>query len=571
MTATSDRGTVTGNEHLAQALCSYGVSHVFMVPTVAVPALAAMSRLGVEGVMTHGEKSAAYMADGYARATGRPGVCMAQSVGAANLAAGLRDAWLMSAPVVAITGGRDPMTAHRHLYQEIDDFEMFGRVVKFNAEVDDVRRVPDLLRQAFRAATTGAPGPVHLQLRGRGGESLADRLPDEAPVEPAAETRFASVPPFRPVPDDADVRAALALLAASRRPVIIAGGGARTSGAQAELLLLASLLGIPVVTSFTGKGLVAEDHELALGCVGSTSRPSANRAVEAADAVLVVGSRLGSQVTDNYRLPAPETAVIQLDLDAEELGRNCPNAVSLLGDARAGLRRMIELAEPGERRTAWLATTAGYVREFRDEKAALLASDAAPIRPERLCRELTRSLPDDAVLVVDTGHAAIWSAGMLDLKPTHTFLRAGGTLGWAFPAALGAKCGVGDRPVVCFTGDGGFYYHLAELETAARHEINAVIVVNNNAALSQDMVHFESAFGGPGDPACDRMWRFRAASLADVASELGCFATRVEEAAGVGPAIEEALAAGRPAVVEVMTDVMALPDIPHGGAEFYSR
>jgi acetolactate synthase-1/2/3 large subunit len=130
---------------------------------------------------------------------------------------------------------------------------------------------------------------------------------------------------------------------------------------------------------------------------------------------------------------------------------------------------------------------------------------------------------------------------------------------------------VGDRPVVCFTGDGGFYYHLAELETAARYGIAAVIVVNNNVSLSQDMSHFEGAFGGPGDPACDRMWRFRDVSLSAVARELGCFGARVEEPGEIGPAIEAALGSGRPAVVEVMTDVMALPDVPHGGVEFYSR
>ena len=194
-----------------------------------------------------------------------------------------------------------------------------------------------------------------------------------------------------------------------------------------------------------------------------------------------------------------------------------------------------------------------------------------PIRPERLCAELTRALPDDAVLVVDTGHAALWTAAMVDVGPTQTFLRAGGTLGWSFPAALGAKCAVGDRPVVCFTGDGGFYYHLAELETAARYGIPAVVVVNNNVALSQDMTHFEGAFGGPGDPACDRMWRFRDAPLSEIASELGCFSRRVTDPGEIGEAITEALDAGRPAVVEVMTDVMALPDIPHGGVEFYSR
>jgi acetolactate synthase-1/2/3 large subunit len=174
------------------------------------------------------------------------------------------------------------------------------------------------------------------------------------------------------------------------------------------------------------------------------------------------------------------------------------------------------------------------------------------------------------VLVCDTGHSGIWSGGLIDLKPTQTFLRTGGSLGWAFPATLGAKCGAPDRPVVCFTGDGGFYYHLSELETAVRHGINAVIVVNNNKSLSQDMRIFESAFGR-GDEAGDRLWAFRDVDLASVAQTMGCHAARVESPDEIEDAISAALASGRPSVVDVVTDVMALPDPPYGGAAFYSR
>ena len=174
----------------------------------------------------HGEKAAAYMADGYARATGKPGICMAQVIGALNLAAGLRDAWLAHSPVIAMTGGRDPKTKFRKVYQEIDDVPAFEPVTKFNATVDDVARFPDMVRQAFRVATSGTPGPVHLQFRGNEGQVDAD----EAEMEPLCEPQFARVPPFRPAPDDASVKAALQHLQAAERPVIVAGGGVRASG-----------------------------------------------------------------------------------------------------------------------------------------------------------------------------------------------------------------------------------------------------------------------------------------------------------------------------------------------------
>src|SRR6516165_7081953 len=224
-----------GAEVLADMLAGYGVTHVFMVPAVLRRTFAEMERrTKIARVHAHGEKSAAYMADGYARASGKPGVCMAQVIGALNLAAGLRDAYLAHSPVIAFTGGREPKTKFRKVYQEIDDLPAFEPVTKLNATVDDVARFPDMLRQAFRVATSGTPGPVHLQFRGNEGQIDAE----EAEMEPLCEPRFARVPPYRPVPDDASVMSALEHLQESQRPVIVAGGGVRASGASAELVAL---------------------------------------------------------------------------------------------------------------------------------------------------------------------------------------------------------------------------------------------------------------------------------------------------------------------------------------------
>src|SRR5438105_6435683 len=213
---------MTGAECLAEMLGGYGVTHVFMVPAVLRRTFAEMERrTKIARIHTHGEKSAAYMADGYARASGKPGICAAQVIGALNLAAGLRDAWLAHSPVIAMTGGREPKTKFRKVYQEVDDLPAFEPVTKFNATIDDVSRLPDMMRQAFRVATSGAPGPVHLQFRGNEGQIDAEA----AEMEVLCEPQFARVPPYRPAADDASVIAVLKHLQAARRPVIVVGGG----------------------------------------------------------------------------------------------------------------------------------------------------------------------------------------------------------------------------------------------------------------------------------------------------------------------------------------------------------
>src|SRR5213080_5053856 len=241
---------MSGAECLADMLDGYGVTHVFHVPAVLRKTFAVMeSRTKIKRLHVHGEKAAAYMADGYARASGKPGICAAQVIGALNLAAGLRDAWLAHSPVIAMTGGRDPKTKFRKVYQEIDDVPAFEPVTKLNATIDDVTRFPDMVRQAFRAATSGTPGPVHLQFRGNEGQIDAD----EAEMEPLVEPLFARVPPFRPEPARASVIAALKRLQDARQPVFVAGGGVRASGAGEDLVALAEVLNIPVATSLNGK------------------------------------------------------------------------------------------------------------------------------------------------------------------------------------------------------------------------------------------------------------------------------------------------------------------------------
>ena len=546
---------MTGNQYFAQAVHAYGSTHVFFVPTIMIPAMAAMEDMDIRRVVTHGEKAAAYMADGYARASHRPGICLAQTIGSANLAAGLRDAYMACSPVIALSGGVDAASRYKHVYQEIEDFPMWEQVTKANFHVDTVERFPDLLRQAFRVATSSAPGPVHLEMSG----THAQVLEREADLTPFWEERFMKVPAFRSEPEADAVRAAANALAQAERPVIIAGGGVIWSGAEAELAKLAELLQIPVATSLNAKAALPDDHPLNVGVPGTYSRWCANRVISEADVVFFIGSHAGGQVTTNWQVPKPGIAAIQLDIDPEELGRSYPLQVALLGDAKVTLQKLIASVKPASRQE-WLGRVQSLVREYWKESDEMRNSDVVPIRPERICKEISDWLPEGGVVLTDTGHSGMWTGQMIRLtKPGQRFLRCAGSLGWGFPATLGAKCALPDRPVIGFCGDGGFYYHIGELETAARFNINAIMLVNNNYALNQEKHLFDAAYDGQQRGRATEMWHFNhEVNFAKVAEAMGCVGIRVERPEDIRPALDKALASNCPAVVEVISDVDAM-------------
>ncbi len=554
--------TMTGARLFAEMMHGYGVTHIFFVPVVFAKGLAEMEEMPIRRVLTHGEKAAAYMADGYARASGKPGVCMAQAIGASNLAAGLRDGYMAGSPIIAITGGPRPDWRYRHTYQEVEDFSQFDPVTKFNASVDVVSRLPDLLRQAFREATSGAPGPVHLQVQSRGAQ-LAEQQSDLALVVEQAYTR---VPPFRPEPDVQHVRDALAALAKAQRPVIVAGGGVVRSGAEREVVELAEKLQIPVVTSLSAKAAIPDHHHLAVGVSGSYARSCANNTLSEADLVFFVGSGAGGHVTHNWNYPPMGTPVIQLDIDPAELGRNYPNTVSILGDARVALRKMIDVAQRKSPEAAkeWTGRVAQLVSAWRADEEPNLISDAVPMRPERMCREISLALPPDGVVVSDTGHAGMWTGTMIEFKhSTQRYFRCAGSLGWGFPAALGVKCALPEQPVLCFTGDGGFHYHIAELETAARCGINLVVLVNNNSSLNQEITANTVAYNNNPRGRWTDMWVFNEVNFAKIAEAYGCVGIRAETPDELKNALKKAFSLNKPVVIDAVSDKNVLAKRVH--------
>jgi acetolactate synthase-1/2/3 large subunit len=543
---------MSGATFLARTLHGYGVGHVFFVEAILRKALLEMESLSIRRILTHGEKAAAYMADGYARMRRGPGVCLAQSVGAANLAAGLQEPFLGGSPVIALTGCQWPTARYRNAYQEVQHGPLYAPVTKFHGTVETLEQWPFLLSQAFREATSGAPGPVHLDVSGHLGQVIEGA---EADLELRVEPAFRQLPPHRPAPEETVLREAARLLGLARRPVIVAGGGVTASGAGPEVVALAERLSIPVATSLNGKETLLEQHPLNLGVVGRYSRWCANRVVSEADLVVFIGSGTGDLVTHGWSIPRPGVAVIQIDIDPAELGRSYPGALGIQGDAKLAVRGLLGLAAPSEAARSWAEEARQVVQRWRDEVKPLRGSDQVPIRPERLCQEVTECLPPDGVLVADTGFAAIWTGTMVSLThPAQRYIRCAGSLGWALPASLGVKCAAPERPVLCFTGDGGFWYHVAELETACRCGIRTVTVVNNNYALGQCAGSVRKLYAGrAGNP--DELCTFTRASLAAIAREMGCLGIRVEAPDAIAPALRQALAADRPAVVEVITDV----------------
>ena len=556
---------LTGAKVLAKMLHDYGVTDIFHVPAVLRTTMAELETISnIRRIHAHGEASAAYMADGYARASGRPGVCAAQIIGALNLAAGLRDAWLAKSPVIALTGGRDQATKFRKAYQEVDDIPAFEPVTKLNATVDSANRFPDMLNQAFRVAVSGSPGPVHLQFKGNEGQVDQESFDETIPT--SIDESVSSVPPYRPKPDIAQIKKAMDIINNASKPILVVGGGVRWSKAGVLIDEISKKLKIPVATSLNGKDVINSTNPLNVGVVGTYSRGSANKSVLAADLAIFVGTDLGGMVTNFWTIPKIGIKAIHIDIDPEVLGRNYPLEVGIMADAKMALTEMMKFADETtvEKRISWVEEVQGYCRDWYDEFRQLLQSDNIPIRPERVCHDLSLNLPDNSFVVVDTGHGGMWMGGMFDLKSSgQSYIRSAGHLGWAFPASLGVKCAVPDRPVICFTGDAGFWYHIAEVETAVRWGINAVIVVNNNGAGNQSKRGFDRVYGGTQTDKAREMWTFNNVNFAQIAKHMGAESIRVENPKDFTPALQKAIALNKCVILDVVTDVDALAPLAY--------
>jgi len=543
-------------EIVAQTLAMYDVKHFFFGGGDPHELFVGLEDANINMILCRSEKAAAYMADAYARISYKPGVCYAQpGPGATNLAAGLAEPYFASSPVIAITTGWPPHILVRQRYQGIDQLQPFQAVTKWNMLLTSLESTPNMLRQAFRESTTGNPGPVHLDVP-------MDIAKSRAEVKLSADKTFAKYPALRNAPDQEKTQQAAILLANSDNPVIIAGHGAMLSQAWNEVLELATVLSIPVATTLSAKGIIPEDHPFSIGVVGSYGRKSANKIVNDSDLVFFVGCRTGSMATDSWTVPKSGTKVIHLDVDARELGRNYATEVALLGDAKLGLQNLIGFLKniAKKSRGSRIEQIQKIVKEWKRIRDSEMSSDEVPIKPPRVIKEIRNFLGSEDILVADTGYMAAWTGAFYDThKAGRTYIRAAGSLGWAFPASMGAWLAAPQRKVVCVTGDGGIGYHLTELETALRCKIPTITVILNNRSLAFEYHILKYFYGGKAYASSD----FYDVDYGKVATAYGGYGIRVEKPGEIAAALKEASESGKPAVLDVLIDKEAIAPISY--------
>ena len=543
----AERGNaLSGAEAVVRILQGYGVEVVFgLCGDTSLPLYDALARLdhGITHVLTRDERSAAYMADAYARLSGRVGVCEGPSGGGATyILPGVVEANESSVPLLAITSDISVSSRGRFTLTEIDQEALFRPATKWNAVIDRAVDIPRTMRAAFSAMTAGRPGATHIGLPFDVQRGTVEE--DDVRVDPAVARRVA--------PDPDSVEAAADAIASASAPLFICGGGVMTAGGEATLIGLAERIGAPVATTVSGKGTIAETHELAVGVVGSNGgTPETRAVVEAADMAIFVGCRAGSVTTERWRFPAPGGArVVHIDIDARVLGANYPTEAAIEGDARLALEALGEAldgAAPGRIDPAFVASQ--KARKF-DAFNALAQSGETPIRPERLVAELQRALPEDAVVIADPGTPCPYLSAYLVLeKAGRRFLsnRAHGALGYAMPAAVGAQFARPEARCVAVMGDGSFAFTGGELETVVRLGLPITFIVVSNASFGWIKAGQKTGYGGRYH-AVD----FSRSDHARIAEAYGVRSWTVADPDDLPTALEAALAHDGPGLVDVI-------------------
>jgi acetolactate synthase-1/2/3 large subunit len=554
---------MNGAQALVETLIHYGTEVVFGLPgdtTVDLyDALYAQSRASagssrIAHLMARDERSAAFMADAYARLSGKPGICEGPSGGGATyMLPGVVEAHGSSVALIALTTDNALDYEAQGALTDLDQSQIYRSVTKWTALVKHPDMVPRFLRRAFRLATSGRPGAVHLALP-------KDVLSGETTSPPRlyGEEPCATWPAYRTRPDAGAVNRAARRLLGAQRPVIVAGGGAVSSGAFAELRAVSDLLQAPVATTINGKGAVAETHALSIGTIGANAgRPYAAQVLGEADLVLFIGSKVNYVDTDSWRYPslAEPPTILQIDVDPTEIGNNYPTDEGLCGDAKMALADLLEAlvaegSSPPER-AGWLAQIAARRAAWRSQVGELARNSQIPMMPRRVMAELKRILPEDTVLVCDPGTPTPFVASELELsQPGRRVVipRAQGGLGYAIPGVVGARMAKPEQTVFGLCGDGSFAMSAGDLATVARVGGPTVLILFNNGCYGwikalQEFYHGSRYFS------VDFVEEM---SYVQVARGFGLRARQVSDPDEVGPALREAVDYGGPALIEVL-------------------
>jgi len=550
-------------ETIAAALRRHGVKMIFAQSLPSAVVLACED-IGIRQIAYRQENMGGAMADGFARISQSTAVVCAQNGPAATLLVPpLAEALKASIALVALVQDVERAQTDKNAFQDLDQIPLFSACSKWVRRLSAADRVDDYVDAAFVAAGSGRPGPAVLLLP-------ADVLKE--PASASGMQRKATLgrwPIDRFRPDDEAVEAAAGMLAQARCPVIYAGGGAVSPKASAALSNVQDAAHLPVFTTNMGKGAVAETHDLSCGVLGALNGPASlghrtQSIMNEADVVLLVGTRTNQNGTDSWRLIPRDARVIHVDIDPMEIGRNY-DGQRLVGDVAATLealgaavsqhdlsaRKAARPALAGRIRAAW--------RQFEEDRLPLAGSNATPIRPERVMRELQQRLTDEMIVVADASYSSMWVVGQLrGVRAGQRFLTPRGLagLGWGLPLAIGAKLARPGSPVVALVGDGGFAHSWAELETLARLEISLTIIVLNNGVLGYQK-DAETVKFGKYTTAC----HLGEVDHAAIARACGCRGTRVDAAGDIGAALDQALGAKKPTLIEVVADPQAHPPI----------
>ena len=547
-----------GAKALLEAMKAEGVKHIFGIPGGAIiPVYDALyDEREIRHILVRHEQGAAHAADGYARASGKPGVCMTTSgPGATNLTTGILNAYMDSSPVIAISGQVPSSMLGADAFQEADMLSVMLPITKHNFIVHRAEDVPRVVRLAFKIAITGRPGPVHIDLPKDAQAGKADfKIP--ADVEYTKDVKLE--------PDIGQIHMAVNLLTQAERPLIFAGGGVIWSGASPEVVALAEMLGAPVATSLLGKGAIPEDHPLAMGMLGMHGRMAANLAISECDVLLGVGVRFDDRATGDVRYFAPKAKIIHIDIDQAEIGKIVRVDVPIVGDAKHALAAIIKgLKARAKRRelSEWLRRT----EKLRKDLAPRMDYDDVPIKPQRVIKEIMGVLGDDAIVVTEVGQCEMWAAHFFSVSKPRHFISSGGlgTMGFGFPASIGAKVACPECDVVDIAGDGSFLMNSQELATAVDNKINVVVCILNNRYLGM-VKQWQDLFFQKRRSA---VYLGETPDFAKLAEAYGAWGDRATRPSEIAPKLREALKCGKPAVLDIVIDPdeQCLPMVPAGG------
>ncbi|HUP94981.1 MAG TPA: acetolactate synthase catalytic subunit [Burkholderiales bacterium] len=552
-----------GAHLVARALVRHGVEVMFGQSLPSALYLV-MPQFGIRQIAYRTENAGGAMADGYARASNKVAVVTAQNgPAAALLAPALAEANKASVAIVAIVQDVRRNQTDKNAFQELDHFDIFRGCAKWVRRVSELSRIEDYVDMAFTAAASGRPGPAVLLCPQ---DLLTEAVEHDVPA--TREAKLGSYPLDRSLADPGRISEAARLLAQAASPLVVAGGGVHSSRAYEALARLQESAALPVATSSMGKGAVDETHPLSVGPIGyfmgtrGVARHLRSLVAEA-DVILFVGARTNQNGTDSWTLFPKTAKYIHIDIDGQEVGRNY-EALRLVGDAKltlAALAEALAREDLGKRRAARPELERRIEtahRASRDEARSMLDSNAVPIRPERIMRELDAFLTPDTLVVPDASYASIWSANYLTAKSGMRFLAGRGLagLGWGFPAAIGAKVAHPDREVISLSGDGGFAHVWAELETAKRLGVKLIAIVLNNQILGYQW-HAEDVMYGDHTDAC----QLAPVDHAAIARACGCEGIRVEKPSELNSALERARASQVTTVIDVIIDPRAYPPI----------